>query len=154
MTLTFVSPACQRCRVSTVEDTCIAAWDDHGADCSGFVKAVCARLGVPMTAGQADAIVDYIKAVPSGFYPLPSGVAAAAAAQAGELVIGALRSNEHEPSRNNGHVVIVTGEPLAHDLYPTAYWGTLGGVGRKATTTNYAWREGDRDRVRYFGHRL
>ena len=43
----------------------------------------------------------------------------------------------------HGHVVVVVSGPLAHKVYPTAYWGRLGGVGRKDTTVNYAWKSAD-----------
>ena len=44
--------------------------------------------------------------------------------------------------------------PLAHDKYPTAYWGQFGGVGRKAATINWSWNANDRDRVTYAYHPL
>jgi len=44
--------------------------------------------------------------------------------------------------------VVVHGE-LAHEKYPTAYWGRLGAVGSKAQTINFAWNSQDRDKVIY-----
>src|SRR6202034_2574503 len=96
-------------------DACEAEWDAHQSDCSGFAKAVAARLGVTLT-GMANDIVGEI-------------------AQA--------------PDPAHGHVVVVVQGPLAHGLYPTAYWGQLGGVGKKDMTLNWAWTAGDRDNVVY-----
>jgi len=43
---------------------------------------------------------------------------------------------------------VVTGE-VNQGKYPTGYWGSLGGVGKKATTINWSWNAMDRDKVRY-----
>jgi hypothetical protein len=49
-----------------------------------------------------------------------------------------------------GHVVVVVPGPLAHGLYPTAYWGsTAAGIQKKNTTVNWAWKKEDRDKVLY-----
>jgi len=58
----------------------------------------------------------------------------------------------HDPSRTNGHIVVVVDGPLEHEAYPSAYWGRLGGVGERFKTTNWAWRRGDRDNVTYAEH--
>jgi hypothetical protein len=123
-----------------IVDTCEAHFDAHSHDCSGFVKAVASGLGIVMT-GMADDIVDEIQTAP--WTALADGVAAKAQADLGFFVIGGLKDTPH------GHVVVVVQGPLAHGKYPTAYWGRLGGTGRKNTTINWAWNAADRDRVTY-----
>jgi hypothetical protein len=63
------------------------------------------------------------------------------------LVIGGLRGDEQQVPSQHGHAVVVVSGPLAKDAYPTAYWGTLGGAGERAKTTNWAWKSVDRDKV-------
>lgn len=125
---------------------CERNFETYKSDCSGFVKAVAMKFGVDLM-GQADAIVDQIKG--PEWTNIGNGIEAKAKADAGWLVVAGLKSSDHNPARNNGHVVIVVAGPLANGKYPTGYWGTLGGVGRKNTTINYAWRESDRDNIKY-----
>ena len=125
---------------------CEAEWDAHKSDCSGFAKAVASRFGVALT-GLANDIVDAIKTAP--WSPLGDGVAAAASAGTGALVLAGMKGSDQTVPNPHGHLVVVVTGDLAHGLYPTAYWGQLGGVGKKATTLNWAWREGDRDRLVY-----
>ena len=140
-------------------DACETNWETHKADCSGFVKAVALTLAVKtFSAGDnADAIVDRLRAA-SDWTPLDAGDGAAARirAQAGQLVIGAMKGCDQINPDLHGHVVVVVTGPLdaAHGEYPTAYWGRLGGVGARAQTINFAWRAGDRDRVAYFAKSL
>lgn len=119
---------------------CEARWDGFKGDCSGYVKAVAADLGVALS-GQAN---DIVVALRTSWTKLDGGAAAAAAAERGRLVIGGLEDSPH------GHVVVVVKGPLNRGKYPTAYWGQLGGVGRKATTINWSWNTADRDKVEYF----
>jgi hypothetical protein len=63
------------------------------------------------------------------------------------VVAGLNGANQQVPA--HGHVVVVVQGSLAHDLYPTDYWGQLGGVGKKDMTLNWAWTAGDRDNVVY-----
>jgi hypothetical protein len=121
-------------------DTCEADFDAHTSDCSGFLKAVASDLGIALT-GMADDIVDEIQVAP--WIPLADGVAAKAQADLGFFVVGGLKDTPH------GHVVVVVQGPLAHEKYPTAYWGRLGATGMKNTTINWAWNKTDRDRVTY-----
>jgi hypothetical protein len=125
---------------------CERNFEVYKADCSGFVKAVATKFGIDLT-GQADSIVNQIQQ--PDWTKLLDGVEAKAKADAGWLVVAGLKSSNHNPPRTNGHVVIVVSGPLANGKYPTGYWGTLGGVGRKSTTINYAWRDPDRDNVVY-----
>ena len=133
-------------RAQEIINECERNFETYKADCSGFVKSVAHKFGVDLT-GQADDIVDQISQ--PGWTKLADGKAAKASADAGWLVVAGLKSANHNPPRNNGHVVIVVAGPLANDKYPSGYWGTLGGVGRKNTTINYAWREADRDNLLY-----
>jgi hypothetical protein len=120
-----------------------AANDDN---CSGFVKAVTGELTIILT-GQADDIVDQIQA--AGWQLLTDGAAAKAKADDGWLVVGGLKGAQNIPAQSHGHVVIVVSGPLAHDAYPSAYWGKLGSVGKKNTTVNWAWNTDSRDKVVY-----
>jgi len=125
---------------------CESEWEAHKADCSGFVNAVAARLQVPLH-GMANDIVDAISKQP--WSRLPDGVEAGRSAAAGRFVVAGLKgSDQGEPSQH-GHVVVVVRGELAHEKYPTAYWGRLGAVGSKAQTINFAWNSQDRDKVIY-----
>jgi hypothetical protein len=138
--------------VDTVTTACIKEFPAHSGDCSGFVKAVGADVGVAIT-GQANDIVDTLRAGGS-WVALADGPAAQAAAKAGKLVVGGLRGDEQTKPAANGHVVVVVDGPLNRNLYPTAYWGQLHGTGEQNKTINWAWTEQDRDRVTYAAHEL
>jgi len=127
--------------LAPVVRACEADWEAHNRDCSGFVKAVAADLGITLT-GQANDIVDQIGRVP--WTSLNNdGLAAAQKAELGFLVIAGLKDTP------NGHVAVITPGPLAQGKYPTGYWGKLHGIGKKNTTINWAWNEDDRDNVTY-----
>ena len=128
-----------------VIDVCKAVWPADKSDCSAFVRDVAGRLGVEI-AGNADAIVDMMRA---DWQRLADGPAACAAADAGMLVVAGLKGSEQQVPSGHGHVVVVVSGPLAHALYPSAYWGRLGGVGAENQTLNWAWRTGDRDKLTY-----
>jgi hypothetical protein len=130
-----------------VKEACEACFDDHANDCSGFARAVASQLGIQLH-GLADQIVDTIRGG-NDWRPLRNGIAAAESAAAGKLVIGGLKGSEQFKPDPHGHVAIVVVGPLAHDAYPSAYWGRLGGGGAKDKTINWAWRAEDRDRVSY-----
>jgi len=127
-------------------DTCEANFDANADNCSGFVKAVSTDFSVTLT-GQADDIVDQIQT--ADWQQLADGVEAKAKADDGWLVVGGLKGGENVPPQSHGHVVIVVSGPLAHDLYPSGYWGKLGSTGKKNTTINWAWNTDSRDKVIY-----
>jgi hypothetical protein len=140
-------------------DVCQVNWEAHKSDCSGFVKAVCAALGIgtfaaddnaDMIVGKLHAATDWV-ALAAG-----DGATAKARADAGLLVIAGLKGADQVQPDPHGHVVVVVTGPLdpSHGKYPTGYWGQLGGVGARAQTINFAWRAGDRDRVGYFAKSL
>jgi len=140
-------------------NVCEEKWDEHKSDCSGFVKAVAAALGVStfLPGDNADAIVEKLPgaatwcAIKSG-----DGLTAKEHADSGFLVIGGLKGSDQANPEEHGHVVVVVTGPLdpGHNKYPTAYWGHLGGVGAKEHTINWAWRAEDRDKVSYFANSL
>lgn len=133
---------------------CEQEWDAYKSDCSGFLRAVAGRVGIPVPTLDANGIVGWLEGDASGFERLDDGSAARDAAVGGRFVIGGLKGPDHNPPRAHGHVVIVVGGDLAHGRYPAAYWGSLGAVGRKAATVNYAWTSADRDAVEYYARSL
>lgn len=124
---------------------CEANWDANKSDCSAFVSAVADAVGIDLD-GNADAITDTIQG--SSWSALADGAAAAAAA-ASNLVVAGLKGSDQDPPTTHGHVVVVVPGDLAQDKYPHAYWGKLGGIGKKNETINWAWKKDDRDRVHY-----
>ena len=145
MAATKATPAYCSVFAEKIIAACEKHWSGYSANCSGLVKAVALDLRV-LLSGQADDIVDHVK---SKWWSVGSGREANDWAEAGYLVVGGLKSTEHDPARSNGHVVIVVPGPLAHGKYPTAYWGSLGGVGKKRETINWSWNKTDRDKVIY-----
>jgi hypothetical protein len=135
-----------------VKDACIASFEAHKGDCSGFARAVADRLAVDLQ-GSADAIVDALRDS-QRWTPLLDGVAAAASAKAGKLVLGGLKGSEQAHKDQHGHVVVVVDGPLARGAYPSAFWGSLGGSPGRDLTTNFAWVVADRDRISYAEHAL
>jgi hypothetical protein len=142
---------------STADDviqTCKTLWPPNQADCSAFVKAVAAALGA-LIEGDADQIVQLITTSPD-WTACANGVDASQTAKGSRLVVGGLTAAEIGPGQTHGHVVIVVAPsgPLAHGLYPYAYWGSLspgtvrtdGGLG---TTINYSFQASVRDNVHY-----
>jgi hypothetical protein len=116
-------------------NSCYAA---HTNDCSGFLKAVMNKLGISYDGDpMANDFAAMLQNGTGGWQPLSGGPQAAQSATAGNLVIGALAAQPH------GHVVIVVPGPLNRGLYPTAWWGSLGGTPGKNQTINYAWRLSD-----------
>lgn len=135
-------------QVDRVTAECLAQWPAHKEDCNQFVKAVAARLGVALS-GNADAIVDSIRG--AGWTPLADGVAAAAAAERGDFVVGGMKSSELGDA--HGHVVVVVRGPLEHGKYPRAYWGSLsetirdnGGLGKGV---NWSFSRDKRDSISF-----
>jgi hypothetical protein len=126
---------------------CEACYEANKGDCSAFARAVAGQLGVTLT-GDADDIVVTLRTSPD-WVKLTDGEAAARSAHDGKLVIAGLKGSEQAQPDPHGHVVVVVDGPLAHEAYPTAYWGSLGGQPGKAETLNYAWTPADRDRISY-----
>lgn len=135
-------------RVTTACAACFAA---NAGDCSSFARAVAARLNVKL-AGAANDIADTLRTGANGWSKLPDGVAAAASARAGKLVLAGLRGDQQATPSEHGHVVVVVPGDLAHGAYPTGWWGSLGGTPGRGETLNWAWTEADRDHVAYAAH--
>ncbi len=128
-------------RMLKVITLCEKYWAKNEKNCSGFVKDVASDLGIAVT-GQANDIVDQLTG--GAHWKLcKDGIDARQKAIEGKFVVGGLKAMP------NGHVVIVVRGPLAHGKYPTAYWGSLGGVGKKNATINWSWNKTDRDLVTY-----
>ena len=119
---------------------CEQEWSRYQHDCSGFVKAVAGDLGVSLS-GLANELVDYWDKY---WVALDDGLAAKFQASQGYFVVAGLKANPH------GHVVVVVDGPLVRGKYPTAYWGSLGGVGKKNAGINWAWAKKDLDSVSYY----
>ena len=128
-------------------DACKANWEAHKSDCSGFAKAVATALEITGLTGQANDI--YAELLSKEWTELKDGVEAKAKADAGLFVLAALTGAQHDPPQTHGHVAVVVTGPLAHDKYPTGYWGSLGSVGMENMPLNYAWNAPSRDKLRY-----
>ena len=76
---------------------------------------------------------------------------AVTAVHAGALVIAGLKSYEHTPARNNGHVVIVVDGTLYRGIYPMVWGGSIGNAQSKGTkSVGEVWNRADRDAVLYY----
>jgi len=125
----------------------------HSNDCSGFVRAVTAELGYPVS-GNANGIMNELANSPDKWEPIDRPTAVAAV-RTGALVIAGLKSSEHNPPRNNGHVVIVVDGPLYRDTYPLVWGGSIGNAQSPGTkTVGEVWNRSDRDAVRYYRRKL
>ncbi|WP_426664528.1 hypothetical protein [Rhodanobacter aciditrophus] len=118
-------------------------WPRWKSDCSGFVHAVAADLGIAI-AGNANAMVDAMGAKANGWIDLGHDPALAIGyANRGYFVVAGLKAGGH------GHVVVIVPTPPG-SRYPLGYWGRLGGVGREKTGINWSWNHRDLPRVDYY----
>ena len=141
-----------------IVDSCEACWEEsflpgtqNRNNCSGFVKAVAKKLGVPLDeTANADGIVD---AISPRWKKLGSGQEAAQKAAMGVLVIAGLKGADHTPARNNGHVAIVVDGPLYKGVYPLCWCGSIGGAQSKGDkSAGEIWSRADRDNVAYYAY--
>lgn len=117
-------------------------------DCSGFVRAVTAELGHPVS-GNADGIMNELSRSPA--WESIDRDTAIASAREGKLIIAGLKSSEHNPVASNGHVVIVVDGPLYRNTYPLVWGGSIGSAQSRGTkSVGEVWRRSDRDEVRYY----
>jgi hypothetical protein len=138
-------------------DSCKQSWEEefipgtqNKNNCSGFVKSVTKKLGVPLPDANADGIVD---ALGKSWKKLASGAEAAQQATAGTFVVAGLKAAKHTPPRNNGHVVIVVSGKLYKDKYPLCWGGSLGSAqSRGEKSTGEVWNRTDRDNVVYYAY--
>src|SRR2546428_2281504 len=107
-----------------VVDACEKHWEDYKDDCSGFVKAVAADVGVRLMGLQANDIVDEMQ-TSTWWRLLKDGSDAGRCAAIGFFVLAGLKKTP------NGHAVVVVPGALSGGKYPTGYWGSLGGVVQK-----------------------
>jgi hypothetical protein len=146
----------------SISDACIVekceeAWEEKTSaglanknNCSGFIKGVAQKLGVPipMTA-NADGIIDHV--VAQGWTKLASGADAAQKAGSGMFVIAGLKASNHSPARSNGHVVVVVSGSLYRNTYPMCWGGSIGGAQSKGNkSVGEVWNRTDRDSVVYY----
>jgi len=125
--------------MKTIKDICEARWDAWKSDCSGFLKAVAADVGIKLH-GQANTIIDTMS---DSWEDLGDDAAKAVLhASSRRLVVAGLKATGH------GHVAVIVPGPATP--WPHAYWGQFNGTGRKNATINWAWNKADRDDVRYY----
>jgi hypothetical protein len=140
-----------------IHAACVAAYEQEKANCSGFVRAVGAAIGVTLT-GNADAIVTTID---SQWETINGGKAALDAARLGRFVLVGLHSTQHEKKPQHGHVAIVIGVdgPTARtwegELYrgkfPPVWGGSLGmsACSPGTLSVGHVWNRTDRENVLY-----
>jgi hypothetical protein len=136
-----------------VASSCVKNYHAHTGDCSGFVKAVSADLGVTLS-GMANDIVKVLQSGSGGWRSISGGSAALASAKAGKLVVAGMLGSQQASPDAHGHVVVVVSGPMVNGKYPSAYWGSLGGPPGYFRTLNYSWTTQDRDRISYAEHDL
>lgn len=119
------------------------AWKNDG---SGFVRAVALEFSITLQ-GNADSLVDYWDA---NWEVIPR-VDALDYVREGRFVVAGLRSKDHQPARNNGHVVVIIEGPPYRNIYPLCYGGSIGSAQSPGTkSVGEVWNRTDRDRVQYY----
>jgi hypothetical protein len=144
---------------TAIVTACENAWDEefiagikNSDNCSGFVKSVAGKVGIllPATA-NADGLVDEIA---SKWTKLDSGLIAWREARTGTFVLAGLKSSDHAPARNNGHIVVITDGSLYRDIYPPCWGGSTGSAqSRGDKSVGEVWNRTDRDKVIYRAYR-
>jgi hypothetical protein len=138
-------------------DAAKAAWTEsflkvtpNKDNCSGFVKSVAGKLGVPLPAtADADGLAE---ALAASWTRLKSGAEAARSAATCHLVLAVLKGADHNPPRHHGHIGVVVAGPLYRDTYPTLWCGSLGGQAQSQgdKSVGEVWNRADRDSVGYY----
>lgn len=143
-----------------VVDAAKAVWDDEFVkgtknkdNCSGFVKAVAKRLGIPLPeTANADGIA---AAVSKNWSVVTSGPEAARLAASGSFVLAVLKAADHSPARNNGHVAIVVSGALYRKQYPIVWGGSIGSAQSHGDkSVGEVWNRSDRDNVSYYAYAI
>lgn len=136
----------------TNEEIVAACRNNYAAysnDCSAYVRAVTAELGHPVS-GNANGIMNELANATATWENITRS-AAVTAVQTGALVIAGLKSSNHTPPRNNGHVVIVVDGPLYRGIYPLCWGGSIGNAQSRGTkSVGEVWNRTDRDAVLYY----
>ncbi|MEZ4302164.1 MAG: hypothetical protein R3B70_44970 [Polyangiaceae bacterium] len=127
---------------------CRKHYTAYSGDCSAFVRAVTAELGHAVQ-GNANGIMSFLAS--SSAWEEIDRATAATSVHTGALVIAGLRSSDHNPPRNNGHVVIVVDGTLYRGTYPMCWGGSIGSAQSRGTkSVGEVWNRTDRDAVRYY----
>jgi hypothetical protein len=147
-------------------------YDDESLqnDCSGFFKAVAAKLGVPVPKLTADGLIDYISDPAKTDWieigkGADAGTKAAGFAKQGYLVVALLKAGEHKPFKLNpktkkydiphpyhhGHLSIVLGS-VDEDGYPYVVSGSIVPDGKSdgSKSVHGVWRGVDAPNVHYY----
>src|SRR5262245_39126141 len=118
---------------------CRKHYSAHSGDCSAFVRAVTAELGHPLS-GNANGIMSEL----SRTWEKIDRAKAIEAVKSGTLVVAGLKAIDHNPPRNNGHVVIVVDGPLYRDKYPLVWGGSIGSAQSPGTkSVGEVWNKSD-----------
>jgi len=127
---------------------CTKHYPAYSGDCSAFVRAVTQELGHPVD-GNANGIMRQLST--STAWEAIDRAAAVEAVKTGTLVIVGLRSGDHNPPRNNGHVAIVVDGTLYRGIYPMVWGGSIGNAQSRGTkSVGEVWNRTDRDSVLYY----
>ncbi|MBL7894821.1 MAG: hypothetical protein JNK50_05985 [Bacteroidia bacterium] len=138
-------------KAKEIIEECEKKYKTHKAFCNEFVIEVAKKFGVTLS-GDADEIVKGLKK--DGWTLIKDGKTAKEKADNGWFVVAGLRSDKHDPPRKSGHVAIVVKGELAHDKYPTGWWGSEDNVKGDGLTLNYSWNKKDRDNIVYAGKEI
>ena len=106
-------------------------WDANKSNCSGYIKAVAADLGIVL-AGQANDLIDFWTAHSPWINLGHDAKRASTLAASGYFVVAG------EKDRPNGHVVLIVPGWSANG-HPMGYWGRLNGIGMKNKSISLAW---------------
>ena len=139
-----------------IVDACKQAWEGsflpgtpNKDNCSGFVKAVAAQLGIPLPAtADADGIAS---AVAGAWKKVDSGEEAQRLAANGAFVLVLLKGKDHHPPRHHGHVGVVVAGELYRHKYPMMWGGSIGNAqSEDDKSVGEVWNRADRDSVQYY----
>lgn len=120
----------------------------YSGDCSGFVHAVTTELGHPLS-GNANSMMTALAG--SSAWQSIDRAEAVEAVKGNTLVVAGLKSGDHNPARNNGHIVIVVDGTLYRGLYPIVWGGSIGNAQSRGTkSVGEVWNRSDRDAVLYY----
>jgi hypothetical protein len=132
---------------ASVNEAVVAAYASNLADCSGFLRDVGLRLGYVLS-GNADTLIDTFR---RSWRELDSIALVLQEVRAGRFVVAGLKSDDHTPKRQHGHVVVIVDGPLYRGKYPRCWCGSIGAAQSKGTKSiGEVWSASDRDNVCYF----
>ena len=135
-----------------IAKACEKHWNAHKDNCSGFVKAVAAEIGIFLPDKQANEIIDYISPwAMASWWKIGSPKDAGLLAEEGYFVLACLESKQITLPSGNGHVAVVTsGYRAGKGNSPRGYWGAHKSVGKKNATMNYSFSTADIHKVTYY----